>query len=172
TTQAPGPDVRGTQSVNTTPGPVAYSNPDMLNLELTNARTGETFTLASFSGKVVYVEPMATWCTNCRQQLGRVREVFQQMDASQYVFVSISVETNISAADLATYADNQDFPWIFAVGTRDMLVELDSQFGSSALVPPSTPHFIINPDGTFSQLYTGFHEVPDMLSLLQQSAGV
>ena len=33
-----------------------------------DARTGQTFTLADLQGKTVYVEPMATWCTNCRQQ--------------------------------------------------------------------------------------------------------
>src|SRR5689334_12893820 len=87
------------------------TNPDLLSLVLTNARTGETFSLADFAGKVVYVEPMATWCTNCRHQLGRVRDAYTALDASEYVFVSISVETNISSDDLATYADNQNFQW-------------------------------------------------------------
>jgi hypothetical protein len=35
--------------------------PDWLTLPLTNARTGETFTLADFAGKTVFVHPMATW---------------------------------------------------------------------------------------------------------------
>src|SRR5215475_4612241 len=41
-------------------------------LPLVNARTGQAFTLADFAGKTVYVEPMATWCTNCRQQMGTI----------------------------------------------------------------------------------------------------
>jgi peroxiredoxin len=148
-----------------------YLNTAITSLPLVNARTGETFTLASFAGKVIYVEPMATWCTNCRAQLGRVREVYEQLDASQFVFVGISVETNISASDLATYVDNQNFPWLFAVATRDMLAALDAQFGSTVLTPPQTPHFIIHPNGTLSQLYTGAHAAGDIIALLQQVAG-
>jgi peroxiredoxin len=147
------------------------TNPTLLSLTLTNARTGETFSLADFAEKVVYVEPMATWCTNCRHQLGRVRDAYTQLDASQYVFVSISVETNISSDDLATYADNQDFPWIFAVASPDMLTTLSEQYGETVLVPPSTPHFIINTEGRLSGLYTGFHEAPDIMTLLQETAG-
>jgi peroxiredoxin len=148
-----------------------YLNTAITSLPLVNARTGETFTLASFEGKVIYVEPMATWCTNCRAQLGRVREVYEQLDASQFVFVGISVETNISAADLAMYADNQNFPWLFAVASRDMLAALDAEYGSVILTPPQTPHFIINPNGTLSQLYTGAHAAGDVTTLLQQAAG-
>ncbi len=167
---APVNDIRGTEAASSSQA-VAYTNETLINLPLVNARTGETFSLADFAGKVVYVEPMATWCTNCRDQLGRVRDAYQQLDPSQYVFVGISVETNITPADLATYIDNQNFPWIFAVASRDMLVALNDQYGSIVLNPPSTPHFIVNPDGTLSQLYTGVHEASDIMTLLQQIAG-
>lgn len=40
--------------------------PAWFSLPLTDARTGETFTLGDFSGQLVFVEPMATWCANCR----------------------------------------------------------------------------------------------------------
>jgi peroxiredoxin len=150
---------------------VVDTNTHLLALPLTNARTGEAFSLADFEGSVVYVEPMATWCTNCRHQLGRVREAYNQLDASQYVFVAISVETNISASDLATYADNQNFPWIFAVASPEMLTALSERYGNTALVPPSTPHFTISPDGTLSDLFTGAHEAADIIALLEQTAG-
>ena len=52
-------------------------------LPLVDARTGESFTLADFAGKTVYVEPMATWCTNCRQQLRTVRDIYTQLDAER-----------------------------------------------------------------------------------------
>jgi hypothetical protein len=38
-----------------------YGGPEWTKLPLTNAHTGETFTLANFAGKTVYIEPMATW---------------------------------------------------------------------------------------------------------------
>ena len=30
---------------------------------LSDARTGQSFTLADFTGKTVFVDPMATWCS-------------------------------------------------------------------------------------------------------------
>ena len=39
----------------------ANPRPDWLTMPLTNARSGETFTLADFAGKTVFVHPMATW---------------------------------------------------------------------------------------------------------------
>ena len=41
---------------------------------LADARTGATFSLADLRGKTAYAEPMATWCTNCRQQMGVIRD--------------------------------------------------------------------------------------------------
>ncbi|KPK07150.1 MAG: hypothetical protein AMJ56_13680, partial [Anaerolineae bacterium SG8_19] len=46
---------------------VGADRPAWQQLTLTNARTGETFTLADFGGQTVFVEPMATWCSNCRR---------------------------------------------------------------------------------------------------------
>ena len=46
-------------------------DPTWLDIELTDARSGESFTLASL-GEVVAIEPMAIWCTNCRAQMHNV----------------------------------------------------------------------------------------------------
>ena len=71
------------------------------DLPLTNARTGETFRLSDFTGKTVYVEPMATWCINCRMQPGMVREARARVAPDRFVFVALSVETSLSNAQLA-----------------------------------------------------------------------
>src|SRR5690349_17803814 len=71
---------------------ILVNNPDWLNLTLVNARTGETFTLADFAGKTVYVEPMATWCTNCRRQMQTIIDLRNQLQREDIVFVGISVE--------------------------------------------------------------------------------
>ena len=61
----------------------AYNSPDWTNLPLVNARTGDTFTLADFAGKTVFIEPMATWCPNCRAQQGYVREAMGSLDSTR-----------------------------------------------------------------------------------------
>ena len=98
---------------------------------------------------------MATWCTNCRQQLGNVRSAAAQI-GSDVVFVALSVETTLEPAALAAYADSHEFPFTFAVMTPDLLRALAASFGQSVATPPATPHFIIYPDGSASELLTGF----------------
>jgi thiol-disulfide isomerase/thioredoxin len=136
-------------------------------ITLTDVRTNETFTLADFAGKTVYVEPMATWCTNCRRQLGNVQEARAQLNDDNVVFVGISVETNIDNATLAEYTVNTGFDWPFAVATPEMLQLLAEQFGRTIVNPPSTPHFIISPDGSFSELVTGFESPEEIIGRLQ-----
>ncbi|MFN8449488.1 MAG: cytochrome c biogenesis protein CcdA [Anaerolineae bacterium] len=66
--------------------------PTWATTPLTNAATGATFTLADFAGRTVYVEPLATWCTNCRAQQRDVRTVREQLGEGDYAHVSLSVE--------------------------------------------------------------------------------
>jgi thiol-disulfide isomerase/thioredoxin len=140
--------------------------PAWQTLSLTNARTGETFTLADFAGKTVFVEPMATWCSNCRQQLQTVQSLQGQV-GDDVVFVALSVETTISAAELATYAQNQGFDFHFAVMTPEILQALAAEFGQSIANPPATPHFVINPDGSFTSLSTGIETADELLAKIQ-----
>jgi hypothetical protein len=40
---------------------IEYTAAPLAILPIVDVRTGETFTLAEFAGKTVFVEPMATW---------------------------------------------------------------------------------------------------------------
>ncbi|MCO5207730.1 MAG: redoxin domain-containing protein [Anaerolineae bacterium] len=136
--------------------------PGWQTLVLTNARTGEQFTLADFNGQTVFVEPMATWCTNCRSQLSNVREARATL-GDDTVFVALSLETTLEDAQLAAYADQQGFDWLFAVMTDEMLQQLADQFGRSITSAPSTPHFVIRPDGSFTDLVTGIESPQEIV---------
>lgn len=145
--------------------------PAWKTIALTDVRSGETFTLADFAGKTVFVEPMATWCTNCRRQLGNVSQAKAQLgDSEDVVFVSLSVETNIGNGDLANYTDETGFDWAFAVATPEMLISLVETFGQSITNPPSTPHFIIRPDGSTTELTTGFEGPEELLQNLEAAS--
>lgn len=134
-------------------------------LPVTNSITGETFTLADFAGKTVYVEPMATWCTNCRQQLRTVQGAQPQLDSNNVEVVALSVETNIGSGDLANYAADMGFDFTFAVMTPELLEALVNEFGRTITNPPSTPHFVIQPDLSFGELHTGFSSADEVLAL-------
>ena len=145
----------------------AFAQTDWKTLPLTDARTGETFTLGGFSGRTVYAEPMATWCSNCRQQLGNVRDAAATLTGDDVTFIALSVETTLKADALARYAEEQGFDFKFAVMTPELLRALAAAFGQTVTVPPSTPHFIIYPDGATSDLLTGFSSPDAILAAVQ-----
>ena len=145
--------------------------PAWQTLPLTDARTGEQIVLANLAGKTVFVETMATWCTNCRQQLNNVAAARAQLGNDEVVFIAVSVETNISATDLAQYATDNNFEWTFAVSTPEMLVELANAFGQTIANPPATPHFIIRPDGSVTDLITGIDSPEQLIQDLQAAQG-
>jgi thiol-disulfide isomerase/thioredoxin len=140
--------------------------PAWQTMPLTDARTGATFTLADFVGKTVFVETMATWCPNCRQQLGNVKSAAARADAEQVLFIAISVETDLPAATLAQYADDNGFDWTFAVATPEFVRALADTFGQTVANPPATPHFWIQPDGAHSDLATGYESGDEILAQL------
>jgi len=145
--------------------------PAWQHLALTNARTGEAFTLADFADKTIFVETMATWCTRCRQQLNNVRDAKQQFSGDDVVFVALSVETNIDDATLANYADGSVYDWLFAVSTPELLEQLAGEFGRAIIIPPSTPHFIIRPDGTHTELTTGIDPAGQIVAQIKAVQG-
>lgn len=138
---------------------------------LTNAESGATFTLADFPEKTVFVELIATWCTNCRAQQGQVRAAREQLGEDQYIFISLSVEPNDTTEGLAGYRVRENFPWIFAVAPTDMVGALVEEFGRTVTSPPSTPHFVISPGGAISPLMTGMHSTDQLVAELTTAAG-
>ena len=146
------------------------ARPAWQQLPLTNARTGESFTLADFAGKTVYVEPFATWCTNCRQQLRHVNEVVANF-GDDVVFIALSVEPNIGDAALVQYANDQGFDLIFAAMSPELLRETVAIFGQTITNPPATPHFVIYADGSTTELFTGIESPEELTALLQASQG-
>jgi thiol-disulfide isomerase/thioredoxin len=150
----------------------ASNSPAWLTLPVVDAHTGETFTLADFSGKTVWVEPMATWCTTCRGQLPNVEAARVALNSDQYVFISFSVAENVDNATLAQYADEQGWHWIFAVATEALTQSMVDTFGRTVVTPPSTPHFIINPDGSVSDISTGTPTTDEIIAELKTASGV
>lgn len=133
------------------------------SIALTDARSGASFTLADFAGKTVFVEPFATWCSNCRQQLSNVHAARQQA-GEEVVFVALSVEANIGDEALAAYAADTGYDLVFAAMPPEMLQALAAQFGQTISNPPATPHFVIYPDGTTSGLVTGIEPTEAILA--------
>jgi thiol-disulfide isomerase/thioredoxin len=137
-------------------------------LPMTNVATGESFTLADFQGKTVFVEPMATWCSNCRMQQGNIIPARLQL-GDDVVFIGLSLETNLPDEDLARYARDNGFNWTYAVMSAELLSELADEFGRVITSAPSTPHFIIRADGSFTELSTGIDSPAEIVAKIQEA---
>ncbi|PJF35216.1 MAG: hypothetical protein CUN49_11715 [Candidatus Thermofonsia Clade 1 bacterium] len=147
--------------------------PAWMQIELVDAMTGERFTLADLLGKTILVEPMATWCSNCRRQMTETTKLIKQLEEDederleQFVFLSLSIETNLKPEDLKTYAERNGFASTFAVMSEEMLRALVAEFGRSVANPPSSPSFIIRADGTFTAIKTGIETAETILAELE-----
>ena len=84
--------------------------------------------------------------------------------------MALSVETTISDADLLDYTEQTGYFFTFAVATPEMIVSLVDTFGQSITNPPSTPHFIIRPDGSTTELSTGFDGPDNIIENIQVEA--
>lgn len=123
-------------------------------LSITDSQ-GKTFTIGDLAGKPVFLEFFATWCPSCRAQLAKTNQAAEQA-GSKAVFLAISVETDLSAADMAKYKSDNKFNAVaFAVMTPDMLSAVVAAFGHDAANPPSTPHVVVSSDGAVGDLSTG-----------------
>jgi thiol-disulfide isomerase/thioredoxin len=134
-------------------------------IEVTDT-SGETFTIADLAGQPVFVENFATWCSNCRTQLGATQDA-AEVAGDDAVFLALSVETELSVDDMSEYAEDNGFTAIrFAVMSPELLAAMDAAFGTSALNPPSTPKVAVAADGTAGELVTGSESAEEILSSL------
>ena len=118
--------------------------------QLTDVRSGETFTIADLAGSVVVIEPMAIWCSNCAQQQKQASKALTALASEDIVYISLDVDPGERETDLAAYADEKGFDWRFVVAGRDLSRALAQAFGDQVLSPPSTPKIIVGADGQVS----------------------
>lgn len=138
-------------------GNAAAMAADWMSVPLTNAATGQEFRLSDFGGKVVLVETMAVWCTNCRNLQGQIRSMHEQLgdQAADLVTVSLDVDPNEDTPYLKSYVEQTGFDWAFAVAPAEVSRALAGEYGDLFLNPPSTPLLVIDRDGAAHALAFG-----------------
>lgn len=132
---------------------------------LVDTRSGETFTIDELKGKLVVIEPMAIWCSNCRIQQGEAAVALDRLDDPDIVYLSVDVDPNERPGDLAAYADGSGFDWGFVVATKEVARSLSVTFGDQILSPPSTPLILVGPDGRVVDQHFGIRSADDLVEL-------
>lgn len=142
--------------------------PAWYSASLTDARSGEPFTLNDFNGKVVLVETLAIWCSNCRAQQGQVVELHGLLgEREDLVSVGLDIDLNESLPDLKEYVERNGFDWYYSVVSQDVAREISQLYGDQFLNPPSTPMLIIDRHGQAHPLPFGIKSAAELLDALQ-----
>lgn len=135
---------------------------------LTDVRTGETFAVADLAGKLVAIEPMAIWCSNCRIQQREAAAALAALASDDLVYVGLDVDPNEQPGDLAAYSEDEGFDWPYAIASVEVARSLAAEFGDQVLSPPSTPLILVGPDGTLIEQHFGIRRAAELEALFRQ----
>jgi thiol-disulfide isomerase/thioredoxin len=142
--------------------------PAWFGITLTNVSAGETFTINDFKGKVVLVETMAQWCSNCKQQQKQVKSLHEKLGMpADLITIALDIDPNENGDTLKTYAANNGFDWIYTIAPADVSREIGNLYGDQFINPPSTPMLIIDRNGNAHPLPFGIKSVDDLQKALE-----
>jgi len=108
---------------------------------------------------------MAIWCSSCRRLQGEAKVALARLDREQVLYLSLDVDPSEDTAQLARYADQLGFDWLFAVAPTSLALALAEQFGDQVLNPPSTPLILIRPDGSVELIGFGHRSADELVAI-------
>jgi thiol-disulfide isomerase/thioredoxin len=146
---------------------VVVSGPAWLDIPLSDVRTGATFKLSDYAGKVVILEPMAVWCPKCLAQQHQISAALNEL-GDKAIAVSVDIDTSEDAALLASHANTHGLSWPFAIAPNDLRQALVNEYGPAILSAPSTPIIIIDPSGIPHLTDYGIKDAASLTSLVNQ----
>jgi hypothetical protein len=142
--------------------------PDWFMKPLTAVGSGESFMIGDFKGKVVLVETLAMWCSNCLKQQGQVKILHELIgERDDFVSLGIDIDPNENADALLSYINKHEFDWIYTVAPIEVAREIGQLYGDQFLNPPSTPMLIIDKEGEVHPLPFGIKSAEDLLEALK-----
>ena len=160
-------------SVATTVTPSSViERPAWFDLEMTDVRTGETFTINDFAGKVVLLETMAVWCPTCRKQEDEVLRLHQLLgDPPDLVSISLDTSMEEDAAVLKDYAETLGYDWNIALAPLLVARALGNLYSAEYLNPPASPMLVIDRDGGVSGLPYGLKSAESLQGVVSPLLG-
>ncbi|HMI07961.1 MAG TPA: TlpA disulfide reductase family protein [Flavobacterium sp.] len=107
-----------------------------------NHKGGKT-SLASLSGKYVYIDVWATWCGPCRQEIPSLQKVEAQYEGKNIAFVSISIDARKDYEKWKKMVTDQSLGGIQLIADNDWSSQFAVEYGIASI-----PRFIlVGPDG-------------------------
>ena len=144
------------------------NSPGWFAVDFQDAATNETFSIEDYKGKVILVETMAQWCTNCFHQQGEVRQLHESLgERDDFVSIGLDIDTNETLDALKTYVAKNGFNWKYSVASPEVTREIANLYGEQFLNPPSTPMLVIDRKGNAHPLPFGIKSAEDLEEMLK-----
>ncbi len=149
-------------------GDAMMDYPDWFSVQLQNINSGETFTVQDLNGKVVLVETMAVWCSNCLRQQRQVKSLHELLgERDDFVSLGLDIDPNENADKLKGFVDQNGFDWYYAVAPAEVSRNLSNLYGAQFINPPSTPMLIVDRHGEVHLLPFGIKDAQTLLEALE-----
>lgn len=133
-----------------------------------DAATGQTFSIADFEGKVILVETMAMWCSNCKAQQKQIIQLHEMLgDREDFVSVGIDIDPDEDLGMLAGYVADNGFDWYYGVASDEVIADISSSLGGQFLSPPSVPIVLVDKNGNLHPLPFGIKSAESLLEYLE-----
>jgi hypothetical protein len=143
-------------------------SPAWYSASLTDARTGQVFSIESLKGKVVLVESMAVWCSKCLTQQEQVKALHETLGHREdFVSIGLDIDPNEDVDQLKGFVEAQGFDWLYAISPADVSHDLSSLYGPQFLNPPSTPIVVIDRHGEAHPMPFGIKSSDELLQFIQ-----
>jgi cytochrome oxidase Cu insertion factor (SCO1/SenC/PrrC family) len=142
--------------------------PAWYSASLTDASTGQAFTINDFKGKVILVETMAIWCPNCLKQQGQVKALRDSLgQRDDFVSIGLDIDPNEDSASLKSYVEGNSFNWLYTVATTEVAQDISKHYGDQFLNPPSTPILVIDRHGEAHAMPFGIKSADELMKFIQ-----
>jgi hypothetical protein len=142
--------------------------PDWFKAELIDVNNGQAFSVADLQDKVILVETMAIWCSNCLRQQQEVKALHEELGMQDgLVTLVLDIDPNEDADNLRAYTAKHGFEWTYAIAPREVAREIGQLYGDQFLNPPSTPMLIIDRHGQVHLLPFGRKTAKDLQEALE-----
>lgn len=143
--------------------------PEWFDYEFTDARTGETFTINDYQGKVILIQPIVMSSPECFEQLKNLKPVFDKYggEDGNFVAIALNVSDEEDIAMLKAFAEYYEFNWLFTVPPDEVFLQLVSAFGPQYADPTSIPLALIDKNGNLHNLPVGPKTTELLLSFVE-----
>ena len=98
-----------------------------LAIELTDVRTGESFTIAEFADTPVLLESFAVWCPICTNQQKQVRALHETV-GDEVISIALNTDPNEDRAKVVAHLERHGFDWRYAVAPPELILALKEEF--------------------------------------------